>query len=112
MKKIIIFSLFSFFCVAIASFIKFNYLDIPLIGAPYEYITKNGQDIIFQPLANETNRVILPDGRKVIVKRNISASGARYTNEDETFVFWNKNEEFFIEENDIIIFQGYLKNQS
>ncbi|MDD5032559.1 MAG: DUF4173 domain-containing protein [Candidatus Pacebacteria bacterium] len=40
----------------------------------------------------------LSDGKKLSVPRAISASGARYTKADETFVFWNKGDTAFITE--------------
>ncbi|KND47700.1 MAG: hypothetical protein AB201_02060 [Parcubacteria bacterium C7867-006] len=40
----------------------------------------------------------LSDGRSMRVPRAISASGARYANTDETFVFWNKGDTAFITE--------------
>jgi|GEM_PF-1529730 len=42
--------------------------------------------------------LVLSDDRKLSVPRVISASGARYANADETFVFWNKGETAFITE--------------
>lgn len=41
----------------------------------------------------------LSDLRKMELNRAISASGARYANSDETFVFWNKGDTAFVEEN-------------
>lgn len=41
----------------------------------------------------------LSDGRKLSVPHAISASGARYANADESFVFWNKGDTAFITEN-------------
>jgi membrane-bound inhibitor of C-type lysozyme len=40
----------------------------------------------------------LSDGRSMILPQTISASGARYANEDESFVFWNKGDTAFIQE--------------
>jgi membrane-bound inhibitor of C-type lysozyme len=34
----------------------------------------------------------LSDGRSLKVPQAMSASGARYANKDETFVFWNKGD--------------------
>ena len=42
--------------------------------------------------------LILSDDRKISVPRAMSASGARYANNDETFVFWNKGDTAFITE--------------
>ena len=40
----------------------------------------------------------LSDGRTMTVPQAISASGARYANTDESFVFWNKGNTAFITE--------------
>jgi membrane-bound inhibitor of C-type lysozyme len=40
----------------------------------------------------------LSDGRILTVPHAISASGARYANSNETFVFWNKGDTAFITE--------------
>ncbi len=45
-------------------------------------------------------------GVEVTLPQAISASGARYANEDESLVFWNKGEDVTIYENDTIIFEG------
>ncbi len=42
--------------------------------------------------------LILSDGRKLSLPHVLSASGARYANTNETFVFWNKGNTAFIEE--------------
>ena len=40
----------------------------------------------------------LSDGRSMSVPQAMSASGARYANKDETFVFWNKGDTAFVTE--------------
>jgi membrane-bound inhibitor of C-type lysozyme len=40
----------------------------------------------------------LSDGRSLTLPQAMSASGARYANKDETFVFWNKGDTAFITE--------------
>jgi membrane-bound inhibitor of C-type lysozyme len=40
----------------------------------------------------------LSDGRSLMVPQAMSASGARYANKDETFVFWNKGNTAFVTE--------------
>jgi membrane-bound inhibitor of C-type lysozyme len=40
----------------------------------------------------------LSDGRSLTVPQAMSASGARYANADETFVFWNKGDTAFVTE--------------
>lgn len=50
--------------------------------------------------------LMLSDGRNLILHHAVSASGARYANEDESIVFWNKGTSAFIEENGAITFEG------
>ena len=40
----------------------------------------------------------LSDGRSMTLPQVMSGSGARYANEDETFVFWNKGDTAFVTE--------------
>lgn len=47
---------------------------------------------------NKVN-IAINDGRRRSLPQTISASGARYANTDESFVFWNKGDTAFIEEN-------------
>jgi putative hemolysin len=44
--------------------------------------------------------ITLSDGRNMTLPQVISASGARYANSDESFVFWNKGDTAFITEKD------------
>jgi membrane-bound inhibitor of C-type lysozyme len=46
---------------------------------------------------NDVN-VFLSDGRTLHLPQVISASGARYANTDESFVFWNKGTTAFVTE--------------
>ena len=57
---------------------------------------KNIQAIFFKDRV-ELN---LSDKRNMLLLQSISASGARYTNSDESFVFWNKGNTAFITEGD------------
>jgi len=50
-------------------------------------------------------KLILSDGRKITLPQTISASGARYTNSDESFIFWNKGNGAFIEEGEFTTYQ-------
>ncbi|MFZ3057894.1 MAG: MliC family protein [Minisyncoccales bacterium] len=40
----------------------------------------------------------LSDGDTLLLLRTISASGARYTNTGQTYIFWNKGDTAFLEE--------------
>ncbi len=55
---------------------------------------------------NEKVELTLSDGRNMLIPQAISASGARYANQDESFVFWNKGDTAFIEENGTITFNN------
>lgn len=59
---------------------------------------------IFNNEGEGSVEISLSDGRKIILPRAISASGARYANADETLVFWNKGNTAFIEENSQMTF--------
>jgi len=52
----------------------------------------------------ENNKVdiTLSDGRHFVLPQTVSASGARYSNSDESFVFWNKGDTAFIMENGVV----------
>ncbi len=50
----------------------------------------------------------LSDGRTMRVPQAISASGARYATENENFIFWNKGNTAFIEENGTTTFANCL----
>ncbi len=44
-------------------------------------------------------RLSLSDGREMNLPQVVAASGVRFANGDESFVFWNKGDTAFIEEN-------------
>lgn len=48
----------------------------------------------------------LSDSRHLLLLQAISASGARYTNTDQSLVFWNKGSTAFVEEGDKITYQN------
>lgn len=50
----------------------------------------------------------LSDTRNMFLMQAISASGARYANSDESFVFWNKGDTAFITENNKITFENCI----
>lgn len=54
----------------------------------------------------------LSDGRNMILFQAISASGVRYVNQDESFVFWNKGDTAFVEENGIQTFSSCLVSEN
>jgi len=50
----------------------------------------------------------LSDGRHMLLLQAISASGARYANTEESFVFWNKGNTAFIEESNKTTFKDCI----
>lgn len=48
----------------------------------------------------------LSDGRSMTLPQTLSASGVRYANADESFVFWNKGNSAFIVEGDATTYDG------
>jgi membrane-bound inhibitor of C-type lysozyme len=56
--------------------------------------------------------LVLSDGRKVTIPQAISASGARYATPNESFVFWNKGNTAFIQENGKEIYSGCVTKEN
>lgn len=52
----------------------------------------------FYPTDDTFVDLVLSDDRSISVPRAMSASGARYAREDESFVFWNKGNTAFVTE--------------
>ena len=48
----------------------------------------------------------LSDGRNITLPQTISASGARYANSDESFIFWNKGDTAFIDEKGVRTYEN------
>jgi len=65
---------------------------------------------VFYPGDDKYVDLTLSDGRKMLVPRAISASGARYAKSDESFVFWNKGDTAFITEGDATTFTDCVTN--
>lgn len=51
------------------------------------------------PIPAGNVKIVLDDGRNFDLPQTISASGVRYANEDESFIFWNKGDAVMIFEN-------------
>jgi len=60
---------------------------------------------------SDSASLTLSDNRTILLSRAVSASGARYANTDETFVFWNKGNTAFIEEHDQITFENCVEKE-
>jgi len=63
-------------------------------------------DATFINGAQSNVRLTLSDGRKLSLTQAMSGSGARYTNGNEAFVFWNKGSTAFVEENGKTTYSG------
>ncbi len=70
--------------------------------------SKNIQAIFFEDKV-ELN---LSDKRNMLLNHAMSASGARYANNDESFVFWNKGNTAFVEEKNVITFKDCVEKSN
>lgn len=71
------------------------------------YSCANGRAIEARFILDEPAKVKLrlSDGRKIELPQVYAASGARYANAKETFIFWTKGEEAFVVEEDILTYR-------
>ncbi len=60
------------------------------------------------PIPNGKVSLILSDGREMDLPQTISASGIRYANNDESFIFWSKGNGAFILENNAQTYIGCI----
>jgi membrane-bound inhibitor of C-type lysozyme len=67
-------------------------------------------DATFYPTDDKFVDLVLSDSRAMKVPLAISASGARYANADESFVFWNKGNTAFITESGTTTYSGCVTN--
>lgn len=68
------------------------------VVATADFKCTDGRDIK-ATFYNTSVKIALSDGRSMTLPHALSADGARYANADESFVFWNKGNGAFIEEN-------------
>lgn len=66
-----------------------------------------GKNINAQFAGNQV-KLTLSDGRSIVLPQVISASGARYANANESFVFWNKGKGAFITEDGTLTYGNCL----
>lgn len=115
MKK----TLLIFGTIVIVAVLIFSLFQTPLFNK--KVADKNTEGVIAAAIFNCTdkkviqsiflkNRVelILSDGRNMLLNQAVSASGARYANNDESFVFWNKGDTAFIVEGDKTTFSDCI----
>ena len=109
----------SVIALAIVFWSAFSYLSAPNqlkgdrkkideVSIEFKFICDNGKSLeaVFHNDVNAYVDVKLDDGRLFKLPQTISASGARYTNTDESFVFWNKGNTVFVEEKGITTFNN------
>lgn len=77
-------------------------LAAPLFSATFE--CPDGKSI-YAGFSEKSVALALSDGRELTLPQTISGSGARYANEGETIVFWNKGTGAFIEENRVTTYK-------
>jgi membrane-bound inhibitor of C-type lysozyme len=63
---------------------------------------------IYAEFTKNMVKLKLSDGRELTLPQTISGSGARYANSNETFIFWNKGNGAFIEENEFTTYQDCI----
>ena len=86
----------TFAVLAVAAFTALPALaETPVATAVFK--CQGGKSIDATFYANSVS-LKLSDGRSLMVPQAMSASGARYANKDETFVFWNKGDTAFVTE--------------
>jgi membrane-bound inhibitor of C-type lysozyme len=80
-------------------------VSIPKVIATAKFYCDNDKTIsaIFR---ERSVSLLLSDGRTMTLPQAISASGARYANAEESFVFWNKGDTAFIQEEEFYTFEN------
>lgn len=73
------------------------------IGAVVTYQCAEGKSIL-ATYSDASVELELSDLRRIILPQVASLSGARYASENEQFVFWNKGDTAFVQENNALTF--------
>jgi membrane-bound inhibitor of C-type lysozyme len=81
-------------------------------GINVTYACAQGKEILATYIGKDKVRVQLSDGRSAELPLARSASGARYANADESFVFWNKGNTAFIQESGEMTFADCIEKAS
>lgn len=87
---------------------KVSYLcrDKKTIDASFYQGTPKPQEAGMPPIPSGSVAISLSDGRSMTLPQTISASGIRYANADESFMFWGKGNGAFVLENNVQTFVG------
>ncbi len=94
--------------IVIAGFIKFNFIDIPFDGDPEHYITESGERLTVSRRVDGSLILSTSKSREVLLFREKSASGEKFSTKNQRLVFWRKGSNFFIEEDEKITLKGSL----
>lgn len=73
---------------------------------PAAYTNAAGETVNVEYNNDKGTVTMVRNGETIILSQVISASGARYANEDESIVLWNKGDDVTLYENDVITFEG------
>jgi len=110
-KRIIIIVIVALVIIALGYFIKTNQPTptVPeTITANFNCQDERSIQAIFHTGEDKSVDLVLSDGRVFYLPQTISASGARYANDNESLIFWNKGDTAFIEENGTMTYQDCL----
>ena len=86
--------------------------NAPTIRARFSCSGDKSIDATFVNAKQNSVALKLSDGRSMTLPQALSASGARYANKAETFVFWNKGDTAFVEENGKTTYEGCTTKRS
>ena len=86
-------------CAVAAAWLGFaSHVHAEAISATFRCDGGSTIAAIFDNAPKASVRLSLSDGRHWLLPQARSGSGARYANDDESIVFWNKGDTAFIEE--------------
>jgi len=98
--------------IAIAGIIKSNFLDTPYDGEPISYVSVNGESITAHFKTDNSVEISGYDFETVSLNSSPSASGARFSNQDGSFVFWANSDEVVILKGGTVTFRGSQESVS
>jgi len=84
---------------------RYEFSKIPGVK---EYICSDKKTVGAQYYSNKVH-IGLSDDRQYTLAQVQAASGARYANEGETIVFWNKGDSVFFQEGSLITYSNCLE---
>lgn len=111
-KKTIIIFLIAVVLAFIAYLIAQKPENEPITEKEVFLFNCDDEKFVFASFSERAVSLELSDGREMTLPQTISASGARYADEEENFIFWNKGDTAFIDERGEFTFQNCLLNNS